>query len=232
MKFLSLALLIFVPTLMAQETAIPIQPLQLAKTGFSITGTPDSLTVSVDDSIRGTTPLTLFGMTPGEHSIVLTKKGFYGKKISATAILDSVVSVSGELRAPASLTIISQPDSALIFVNRKKIDKTPFTISPLRPETYAVMLLKAGYAQVDTTISLESGISDTLRVTLVSTVPVAGTPVAVLDSTVGTKSEGAKPVIAKDETSASKKRLFTIIGSVVFTGFLAILFASEFGSND
>jgi len=229
MKFLFVSFVTVLASLSAQVVSGQTIP-SLSQTGFIVTGTPESLTVSIDDSVRGITPLTVIGLSEGEHSIVLTKKGFYGKKITATAMLDSVVPVEGELRAPASLTVVTSPDSALLFINRKKIEKTPFTISPLRPDTYTVMLLKAGFSQFDTTITLESGSSDTLKIAMKELTTTS--TVQSVDST--NVSTGQTNTTVQNETIKNdpRKKRLTIIASAICVAFLAILFVSEFTGSD
>ncbi len=239
MKFRILSILALIGSLSAQEPVSTPSPVDLSKTGFELRGTPDSLSVSIDDSTYGVTPLTAIGLATGEHSIIFTKKGYYGKKITATAIADSIIPVSAELRAPASLTVITAPDSALLFINRKKIDKTPFTATPLRPETYSIMLLRAGYDQLDTTITLESGASETLRLTMISQKTVESiqttSPKEIVKDTVQSATPNRNSEVSKQEISEkdpSKKRRFTVIASAIFVAFLSMIFISEFSDSN
>lgn len=208
------------------------------KSGLSITGTPDSINVKINGIERGITPITISDLPNGEHTVVLTKKGYYGKKITVTTKQDSLVEIDAELRAPGSVTITSNPEGALIFMNKKKIDKTPFTISTVRPGSHSIMLLRGGYAQFDTTIEVESGANDTIAIEMISsnpvpavaeTKPVVNSTVAATDSVV--TNNGTAPVT--DENSEPKrKKIFKIVGSAIVATFLTAILISELSGDE
>jgi len=199
-------------------------------TGMIIDGTEDSMRVTINGEERGFTPLQVTEIDPGSYTVILRKQGFYGKQLQVDVFQDSLTEVNVELRAPATLTVITEPDSALIFLNRQKVEKTPYSITPLRPDSYSVMLLRGGYAQFDTTIELSSGANDTLNVTLESlmaeTVTTETTVRDSVDLEVGSGSE-----LGSEEESGNKKRV-TIIASAVFAAFLSMILVSEFSRDD
>lgn len=253
MKYFIIILLIYFTGVFAQDSSATkqdqltevnqdsiITPTAKTKSGVFIFGTPDSMGVKVDGVVRGVTPLTISDLSDGEHTVVLTKKGFYGKKINITTVKDSLIEIDAELRAPGTITIASDPEGALIFMNKKKIDKTPFTISTVRPGTYSIMLLRGGFAQYDTTIEVISGLNDTLFAKMNSSTPVTDT---VTRATTTTTTATAKNV--SDETSPEpedsevehedekkRKKIFKIIGSAIVATFLTIIMISELSGDE
>ncbi len=206
------------------------EPMNLPKpTGMIIDGPEDSMSVTINGEESGFTPLQVTEIDPGAYTIILRKRGFYGKQLQVDVIQDSLVEVNVELRAPATLTVITEPDSALIFLNRQKAEKTPHSMTPLRPDSYSVMLLRGGYAQFDTTVELSSGANDTLFVKLESLLSET--------ATVETTESDSSEVVVDNQTgeisdnsnneNGNKKR-FMIIASAIFAAFLSVIFVSEF----
>ncbi len=219
------------------ETTPPQTEVQKEQSGIRIIGTPDSISVKIDGKFRGHTPITITDILPGEHSIILTKKGYYGKKLSTTVIEDSLIEIVSELRAPATLTVTSTPDSALLFINKKKMDKTPYTATPLRPGSYSVMLLRGGYAKYDTTVELTSGEVATLNASMKSL--SAGTSETQTDSLSENEKKFVKKESVENDTKQKdsgedkkRKKIFTIIGSAIFAAFLSVIVTSEFSGSE
>ncbi len=139
-----------------------------------------------------------------------------------------------ELRAPAYIVINSTPDSAIILLDRKKVGNTPFKSSPLRPGDYNFMLMRSGYNKLDTTITVTSGLLDTLNINLVAkeTAPVA--PVAVIDTTVTLDTAVASAdnrLVATTDNEKKKKKIAVIIGGAIFALLTTLIVVKEFSGE-
>ncbi len=222
-----------VETTLATDTTVN-EPMNLPKpTGMIIDGPEDSMSVTINGEESGFTPLQVTEIDPGAYTVILRKRGFYGKQLQVDVIQDSLVEVNVELRAPATLTVITEPDSALIFLNRQKTEKSPHSITPLRPNSYSVMLLRGGYAQFDTTIELSSGANDTLFVELESLMTETTTDNNTISDTSKVVVENSIDADSEDsQADSGNKKRFVIIASAIFAAFLSVIFVSEFSREE
>jgi hypothetical protein len=124
---------------------------------------PDSAVVLLDDSIRGLSPCTVNGVTPGNHTLLLRKKGFYVKKVELVVDSASPRSFSFSLLKPASLLILSDPPGALLRIDGKNEGLTPFSDDKVKPGDHAVSAKLKGYLLIEKTISEQSAGRDTVR---------------------------------------------------------------------
>ncbi len=115
---------------------------------LAITSKPKRAKVFIDNTFRGLTPLSHVRLSPGEHDIRLTKRGFRtfyktkrirpGKEYRLAPRLDRVLSSKG------TLDIVSKPLNAKVFINGEYIGRTPLH-KRLRPDRYSVELRHRGY---------------------------------------------------------------------------------------
>ena len=85
-----------------------------ASTGsLSISSTPSGATIYIDGSSTGSiTPCTIAGLTPGSHTVKLTKTYYKNKTDTVTVVADSTAGVNWALTAAPPTTVTIQPSAA------------------------------------------------------------------------------------------------------------------------
>jgi hypothetical protein len=133
---------------------------------LSIGTTPDGASVTFDTSSCGFTPVTVDNVTPGQHTVVLKKKGYYSKKLTITVTSDSVQALNVSLIKPGSVVVITDPPGARVFLENASIGVAPVETAKLKPGEYGLRVEKTHYVPVEQRIKITDGSYDTLRVTL------------------------------------------------------------------
>lgn len=178
---------------------------------LTVITTPESAAVTLDGTLFGTTPLVISNIDTGAHVLVLSKSGYYRKKVAFSLPSSGASSLSFALNAPGLLIVASEPEGAVVTINGKERGTTPFTDSLLKPGTCRVVLTKDGFLSSERTVEIRGGVtvavSDTLR--------RAATPAS-------TKST--------EKTPRKKRKRFTVgIVTGVFSLFLLVLALIELG---
>ena len=147
-------------TLAESELATAIDVLWLEKISgsrgeLSVTTTPDSASVMLDDEIKGMTPISIPDITPGSHTITIASQGFVTRtlKVQITAgyrlitavklALSSGVSspeVSAEASPSATPKTTGKPTPATSLVEPEK----PYALIKDTPTGYLNVRLDAG----------------------------------------------------------------------------------------
>lgn len=205
-----------------KDSVVPLPPLDSGKARLVVESAIEEVIVELDGKQLGTTPLVVDTLAPGEYHFILKKKGYYGKKMGASLIADSTVALTVELRAPGSVYITSTPDSATVLINKKRVGITPFEAYPLRPDTYDLLLLRDGFENMDTTITVANGAQDTLLFNLASTIP--------LDTVVADTLAKLDVDVMQDDKR--RKTGIAIAAASLLTVFISMIFIFESaGSN-
>ncbi|MBI4777950.1 PEGA domain-containing protein, partial [Candidatus Desantisbacteria bacterium] len=115
---------------------------------ISVTSTPAGADIYLDGTSTGTiTPAALTGITPGTHTIKLTKREYYdwfGRPIVSAEKTASVFAVLP--RIPGSILINSNPAGANIYIDKmSKGTITPAILRNLTPGTHTIKLTRSGY---------------------------------------------------------------------------------------
>ncbi|MHC4251684.1 MAG: PEGA domain-containing protein [Planctomycetota bacterium] len=144
------------------RTALP------ADTGMLyVKSDPPGATVVIGGVERGKTPVLVKGLPAGETKIELRIEGAKPVVVRETIEANKVARVSAEIDVPgASLTIISDPLEATVYLDKREHGKTPITIEGLQPGEHALLLLKAGSPRTARTIILAAGEERVLEVKL------------------------------------------------------------------
>jgi hypothetical protein len=139
------------------------------KTGFGrlhIIATPDSAVVVMDSNTRGTAPIIIDSIVPGEHTVLIRKKGYFIKKISFVAAADTTLQISVNLVRPGGLVVKSDPIGARLFLNDNDSGATPWENVKLKPGDYKVRLEYLQHETFEKNVSVTDGLCDTISVTL------------------------------------------------------------------
>lgn len=135
---------------------------------FAIASNPPEAKVYVDGEYYGTTPVT-FNLTPGQYTIELIKKGYenYTSQIDLNPGEHKSITV---VLTPSFgyLSINSSPLGAKIYLNGSYIGKTPLTNYRLHTGRYTVKIVKEGYKEFTTTVTIKPGERTNLTTRLVT----------------------------------------------------------------
>lgn len=143
-----------------------------------VTSSPSGAEVYVDDIYRGYTPLSTGSLSTGRHAVRLHLSGYqdYFQNIDITRGSESFVSASlTPVYQPTTgdILVSSVPDGAAIYLDGNYRGKTlqgnPFDITGVSLGSHTVMLLKSGYQDYSTSVSVAAG-----QTTTVSAVLTAG----------------------------------------------------------
>jgi hypothetical protein len=105
------------------------------------------------------TPFNLAGLTPGQHTVTVSKPGYVSetRTIEVASGSKSFLVVQLAPLAP-SVSIASEPAGAAIFLDGKDTGKvTPAQFTVNKPGEHAVLLKKTGYVEETATASLQAG---------------------------------------------------------------------------
>jgi hypothetical protein len=128
---------------------------------------PSGATVVIGGLERGKTPVLVKGLPAGETNIELSIEGAKPVTVRETVEANKVTTVSADIDVPgASITVISDPLEAAVYLDRTGHGKTPITIDGLPPGEHALLLLKAGFPRTTKTIFLTAGEARVLEIKL------------------------------------------------------------------
>jgi hypothetical protein len=131
-----------------------------------IGSTPGGAAVMLDTASCGLTPATIDNVIPGQHSVILKKKGYYSKKMTITVTSDSVQQLTVNLIRPGSVVLYSDPPGARCFMDTIQIGTTPFETAKLKPGDYGIRFELLHYTSVQQRVKIADGRCDTVRVLL------------------------------------------------------------------
>lgn len=103
--------------------------------------------VFVDGKLKGTTPLLLESLKPGRHTIRIESDSEYLEQaILVKSDISEVLNYEPELKSyTGKLFVNSDPLGAEIYLNSKKVGKTPYVINDLTVGKYSLTVKKSGY---------------------------------------------------------------------------------------
>ncbi len=160
---------------------------------LTVTSTPSQATVYVDGVYRGTTPLTLTGVSIGIHQIRVTKSGyqdysmsisvFKGKTATLTAkmvigssttiptTVPTTIPLTTQTQIPSgtstgSLTVTSTPSQATVYVDGVYRGTTPLTLTGVSTGIHQIKVTKSGYQDYSMSVSVPKGKTATIPVAL------------------------------------------------------------------
>jgi hypothetical protein len=138
---------------------------------------PESAALYIDSNYRGSTPLTVYGLQPGRHEILLTADGYES--------YNDVVSVSGgmtpeytEYLVPLPdtgfLSIASSPDGAVVQIDGYPAGTTPTALKRMPAGNHTVTISREGYWNF--TGILDLAVGDSLQANAdLTRIPTSGT---------------------------------------------------------
>lgn len=159
---------------------VSLEPSRPAGKAFiEVSSTPTGARVYLDGVYGGTTPVTI-NAVPRSHELRLELEGYRDYTGSVITTLGSVTPVDAVLEpadsttpvptpreAPGSISVISSPNDAYVFVDNEMRGITPVTVPDLSPGPYIVRVSKQGYNDSIQKVPVTAGQSITVSVALV-----------------------------------------------------------------
>jgi hypothetical protein len=127
-----------------------------------IISTPDSAVVIVDSSEKGQTPLSVDSLAAGQHVVLLKKKGYFVKKITAMVNPDTAQEVNVSLVKPGCLAVQSNPRGARLYIDDKETGITPWESAKLKPGDYTLRLEYLQRSSMEKRVGVKEGVCDTV----------------------------------------------------------------------
>jgi serine/threonine-protein kinase len=145
----------------AKISAAPMIVPALVPGQLNVNSTPSGASISVDRQTdpAWVTPYTMPGLTPGQHTVVLTKPGYAAEtrtiEVTSNGKLFLAVSLN---ELTASISAGSQPAGAELFIDGKDTGRlTPAQLSWDKPGSHTFLFRKQGYLDETATANLEPG---------------------------------------------------------------------------
>jgi hypothetical protein len=133
---------------------------------FVIVTEPDSVSVLLDDSLRGFSPCTLSGVSSGGHMVILKKNGYYLKRAEIAVDSATPPELSFVLLKPAFLRVTTDPAGARLFLDGKEEGSTPYESDRVKPGDHAVRVELRQYATAEQPVAVKNGGRDTVHFSL------------------------------------------------------------------
>ncbi|MDD1653805.1 MAG: PEGA domain-containing protein [Methanomicrobiales archaeon] len=142
-----------------------------------VTTTPTGAAIYLNGNYRGTAPLTLTNVRPGTYTIEADLEGYDSASTSDTVVAGQQLTEYFPLKKivrAGSVSIISEPASASIFLDGDYQGRTPLTLTKVSPGTHTIELDAASYYDWKTTVVVAEGSDQTVRAIL-SAIPSSTT---------------------------------------------------------
>ena len=124
---------------------------------------PFGATIYLDDTHKGITPKTLISVSPGSHTIKLTKSGYEDYITTVYVLAGDTESIDATLTQKTGLiSISSSPSGADIYLDGAYEGTTPITISDITPGSHALKLEKHGYEEWLTSVYITSEVTESI----------------------------------------------------------------------
>ena len=140
---------------------------------ISFSSTPSGANIYLDGTLVALTPATITGVSAGSHTYRLSLTGYNDATGSITVTAGQTATVSVTLTPVAttgSISFSSSPSGADIYLDGTlQTPKTPATIASVSAGSHTYRLSLVGYNDATGTVTVTSGQTATVSVTLVST---------------------------------------------------------------
>ena len=137
------------------------------KAVLKVTSSVSGSTVFIDGDRKGTSPLTLEGLTPGRHRIKVMKDGYepyeervylrQGKSLTVKAILE---------RPSGTIEVTGNPRGAKVYLDGYYTGVMPVDPIQVQPGSHTIKVVREGFREVEKTVNVEPGKSVRLKVDL------------------------------------------------------------------
>lgn len=150
---------------------------------LSVESTPAGATITLDNALMGTTPLTLTKVHSGAHVLDISLKGHSPARQEITLQTGEHQKISSRLKPlPGKLTVLSTPPTARIYLNDQFKAETPLNASEVPAGQYVLRAELKGYDPQVKTNEVVSGEERTVEFSLVKssgTILIATLPAGI-----------------------------------------------------
>lgn len=144
-----------------QGKVVPAPAPVLVPGQLAVNSTPEGAAIAVDGRSEAgwVTPYNLTGLTPGQHTITISRSGFGSETRSVEVGAASKSFLSVQLaQLSASVSVTSDPVGAAIFLDGKDTGHvTPTQVSVEKTGSHTIVVKKQGYLDESTTANLQAG---------------------------------------------------------------------------
>ena len=125
---------------------------------LDVTSSPSGAEVTVNGTVRGTTPLTVEGIPKGRIVVSFAKEGYrpLSKEVFVSVGAPQKLDVALE-PIPASLKLTSVPEGARFYIDGVAQGMAPLVAESLAPGTHVVRAEKDGCAPLERTVLVSNG---------------------------------------------------------------------------
>jgi|GEM_PF-5177260 len=127
---------------------------------LNVVSIPAGSSVSVDGVSRGTTPSTVYGLSPGSHSVSVSKSGYLPYSSTRTINVGSnylnVTLTPANTTGTGILYVYTVPSSASLYIDGSYKGLTPYTAN-LTVGNHIIGITKSGYVNYSTTKYVAAG---------------------------------------------------------------------------
>nr|QNO52399.1 hypothetical protein IAKEDICC_00020 [Methanosarcinales archaeon ANME-1 ERB6] len=128
---------------------------------ISVTSSPSSANVYLDNTYKGITPLTITDVSQGHHSIEYRLNGykncFKSVQVTAGKTSDVYCNLQPVPPAPGSISVSSSPSGASIYLDGAYRGRTPEIIRSVSSGDHTIKLERDGYYDWSTTVGVTAG---------------------------------------------------------------------------
>lgn len=148
---------------------IPFSPTPLTTGSLQIRTTPDGAAVYVDGGSQGITLTTVSGLSIGDHTVRLMKAGYTDYQQTITISGGQITPLNIELvpESTGSLSITSSPAGASVNLDGGNKGVTPVTIQHVKAGLHTLILIKTGYQDYSTSITVTDSTTSQVTANLV-----------------------------------------------------------------
>lgn len=140
---------------MKRELAVALKALPGS---LRVQSEPVGAKVRMNNRLVGATPLTLDTLPEGTYRLSFEAEGFQALERDVMVRSGQQSEVKGVLKVKAgSLTVMSAPDSATVWMDERRMGIAPLTIENVPPGTHMLRLDRPGYAPVGEVVTVRPG---------------------------------------------------------------------------
>lgn len=131
---------------------------------ISISSSPSGASINLDGYDKGKTPATIQDVKAGSHTLALSLDGYedYTKTIPVeagkiTTIKATLTQKGSQPTGEGSLTILSTPTGANVYIDGEKIGTSPVKVQGVQAGSHKVLLTMQGYGDIAKTVDVPDG---------------------------------------------------------------------------
>lgn len=135
---------------------------------LTVSSSPLGADVYLNGTLIGTTPIEEYPLVPGTYELEIVKENYESQTIAVTVEPGESKNITVTLSpVKAILEVLSEPPGANVYLNGTLIGTTPIKDYSILPGTYELKILKDGYQEYSTLITIGPKETKSFHVNLV-----------------------------------------------------------------